>query len=370
MALPVRSDTLSDFATSVIHATSAKDPLDVITPDHPVFNRLRKKAGGSFPTAPPGFGPVTENLIYDTPDRMTEASLSQDVQSLDYTPAEVSTLAEYQWSTVYQTLTIGWEFFKHTKGKYAVTKHVEKQMKAHKTEVKNKQVYWLWNGNTVGTHKFFGIKDFVQVDPTSNPARGSVGGIDASTTPGSTFWRNKYQNFNGAAFTIVSNELQSNLFNDLDGTKGIALLYRQMTYIDKGGETPPDMMPANWLFINALERAIQSRVIVADKQDSYGLGISSPYMYKNMATFYDSSVGDDASSPGVASTGAAYLLNSDFFTYTLCSAPEDSPTSWGDKHQVPGKTAWAWIMGLTHTLSIRDRRRFGLIYNVTAGTSS
>lgn len=46
---------------------------------------------------------------------------------------------------------------------------------------------------TYGPAPIVGLQAAVANDPTSNPAAGNYGGIDRTTTPGSTVWRNQYK---------------------------------------------------------------------------------------------------------------------------------------------------------------------------------
>ncbi len=361
---PTRTQDLDDYALSVLYPTNKKSAIDVVTPDHPLFNMMKKRNGGKMPTEDPGYGPVTEDLMYKTPDRSTKISRSQDLQAITYTPIRAYTQAKYDWIQRIQTLTIGQMEIDNAQGPLAFKNIVAKKKTPLEQEQQNEINRILWEGDTLNQEKVFGIRDFVTITPNSDPSRGSVGGITVAEADAS-FWKNKSQNFNEAAFAITSGNASSNLVFSLDGSKGMLKMWKDCSN-NVGPDGKPDLMPCNFHFYNSLLKLTESRIWVFDKQPRFEIGLSDALYFRSGHIFWDQFVGEDSDAL-VADTGTLYMLNTSSFAVKFAKGLE---RKWGSGYRVPGQTGTAWEMSTQYTITINDRRRNGVLYNVLDGTSS
>lgn len=356
----VRSENLNDFVLGVRYDEAKEDPTDVITPRNPLFKRLTEK--GLVETRSPGKGPV-EDVIYQTPDRSTVISLSDDLKQQDYTPITVSTQAKYDWVQVLQNLTIPKMEYDNNKGPNQLTDIVKRKMKALFTAQRNKLNYIMWNGIVSGSEKVFGILDLIQFDPTSNPSKGYVGGIDATGTD-TTWWRNQYSDYDTAYKTISSGTRTKTFLNDPGSTASLENTWVNCINNADGDmdEGQPDLGVCNLVFWQQFSDLVDERLYFTNKEDKFKLGVDG-FWFKSMFIMYDRSV------PAAPTSGEGVLLLLNTSTLSFCYA-EGLKEDWGPMSKVPGKTGYTWEMGSQIGTTCKARNRNGVFFGTKAASVS
>lgn len=357
LTLPiVRTETLNDFVLGTLYDKAKKDPRDQITPRNPLFKRLQEK--GLVETRPPGKGPV-EDLMYQTQDRSTVISMSDDIKQKDYTPITGTTQAKYDWVQIIQNLTIPKMEYDNNKGPNQLADIVLRKKKMIETAQRNKLNTVLWNGIVSGSEKLFGILDLIQFDPTSNPSKGYVGGIDATGTD-VTWWRNIAKDYNAAYRTLNTGAQTKTMINDPASTATL-----ENTWIDcinnadgDGEDGQPDFGVCNLKFWQQFSDLVDSRLYFTNKEDRFKLGVDG-FWFKSMFIFYDRSVPDTPTT----GEGALLLINSSSLKWVYA---EGLKQDWSSMKDIPGKTGYSWEMSTQCSITCNARNRNGVFFGTQA----
>lgn len=339
---------LNTFGLAVLEGID-KNPIDVITPQHPLWRRLKSKGG--IKREAPGKGPVRD-VIYATPDRTQMISMSQDMQEKQHTPIEGVTQAQYKWIQVIDDLTIPQMELDNAQGPKAVTSIITRKKQQLDESFQSKINSILWDGVTVGTDPVFGINDAIRFAPANESTRGPIGGIDATTY---TWWRNKYVDYDAACVTAVSGLRTKSMISDpANETVTLSALWRDVTDNKDGNIAKglPDLMPCNEVFIEQFDNLIQERIVFVNTKDTYDLGIDS-YYWKGAAVFWDSSV---PAAP-TSGEGVCLMLNTNCFDVVFAEGLE---SSW--KPEVMSKTGYAWSRRTQLSIAYNALGRMGVFF--------
>lgn len=349
---PRREEDLNEFTMYILRDTDG-EPTDTITPNNELWRRMRQKNSGMIERRPPGQGPV-EDLLYATPSRSHHLSISHDLQPEEYTPIEVITQAKYEWVSKWSNLTIGRHEFNNSQGRNAFANLVQKKKKALEKGVQNELAATVWDGQTVGNEKVFGLKELIQQDPSSNPARGTIGGIDA-TAGNATFWRNQTKDFDGAYKTIESGRTRTALLSE--DANSMLRLWMECSNNDAGNteDGRPDLMPCNDVFYQQIANLAEEKLIFMNKEDKFQLGIDG-FWFRSGPIFWDPLC------PTLDSgKGNVYFLNTSAISWVFAEGLEKE---WGEMAKVPGMTGFYWPMGTQYSIVCNDRRKLGVLYGV------
>lgn len=353
---PVRTRELNDFVLAVLEDLDKGEPTDNITPDYPLWRRMIENNGGMVDKRSPGHGPV-EDLLYQTPDITQVLSQSRDAITEDPVNVEGYTQAKFDWVQVQLFLLMGKVERDNAQGKNAIADLVMRKKKLLDKSFKKKLNTILWNGITSGSEKVFGLLDYVKVDPSTNPAKGNIGGIDASVAAQS-WWRNLSYDFASAYKTINSGTHYLNLL--ADGATSMNALYRALSYVDGAPEHgEPDLFLINDILDNMWVDMVQNKVMYQNKEDKHNLGYKT-YMYKNAAILYDASVPTET-----ASEGCGMFVNTSNIKFAYAEGLEKR---WEDAEKVAGKSAFQWPCWVQLSTTCDERRTSGWIHGITAAT--
>lgn len=118
--------------------------------------------------------------------------------TLDINPSDPFTAAEYDWRSIAGSVNMDNERLDKNAGDaqklFDLMKGMMDNLKVSMQETINDM---LLSPKAAGTKEPLGLMDIIKDDPTTNPASGSLGGIDASVY---TWWRNQTKDFESGTF--------------------------------------------------------------------------------------------------------------------------------------------------------------------------
>lgn len=155
---------------------------------------------------PDGLGPGIE--LEESPGRQIVFPLNYKKNSttawydgydtLDITPQEPFTAAVYDWRRFAGSVNLSnSDLDKNSGDKWKIVDFMKVNMENLRASLGEDLSLKLIGTRGAGTKEAFGLLDLVKDDPTTNPAGGNVGGIDAVTND---WWRNKIADQAAAAF--------------------------------------------------------------------------------------------------------------------------------------------------------------------------
>lgn len=355
---------LNDFVRSTVaDLKSPHGEEDVITPRHPLFERLEKR--GTMETRSPGQG-VVEDLHIANPEHIIIESQSVGYSVRDWAPEDVGTRAKFDYISLESNLTLATHHVNNCTGAAQLVDLIESQKKAADNALRARQVDILWNGLTSGSEHVYGIKEFVlfgtpvAMKVAENPATGSVGGIDSTTVLGGTYWFNYAHDFNTAYLTTASGEVTGRM---TAGADSLLALWLKLTANSKGdvAEGIPDLMPCNEKFYEQIDDLVSRRLVFQNKVKDFEMSSLEPYWFRGAAIFHDPNVGDTPT----AGEGMAYLLNTGSFSYIYAEGLKEQ---WSDIRQSVAKTGNYWTRLTQIATTVRDRRKNGLFLGSKAAS--
>lgn len=341
---------VNDFWRATKEAVG-KDLTDTITPDHPTFKKLEKN--GCIRTEEPGRN-IAEDILYATPDREVVLSKSVDFQPVEQTPVEAATRVFYEWMMVLNYLVVGTYEYKNATTLEGFAGLLSTKMKAVRQGAKNKMVQRLWNGFTNGSEKLFGLTDAIRFDPSVDPSRGAIGGISVASLPG---WTNNSKAF-GAAYKTTGGggQITSTFLDGIIGSnEGLRKVFRDCS--NNGDGETPDLIAMNEVGDTFCANLAFYKLLFKDETKNLELGVDGfDFMGATMYFDRDAPAENDAE-------GTFYLLNTKSFNVNYASGLTEE---WGDLIKLQGQTAFQAEMSTQWTLSYKDLRRLGVLYDVRA----
>ncbi len=171
--------------------------------------------------------------------------------TLDITPADPFTAAEYDWKSIAGSVNMDNERLDKNRDDavklFDLMKGMMDNLKVSMQESVNDM---LLSVKAAGTKQPFGLMDIVKDDPTTNPAAGNLGGIDAATY---SWWRNQTQDLALASFGTDQTGA---------GMKKLRALLRSCTF----GKVEPNLLIAGENAFESVELALinQARYNTSD----------------------------------------------------------------------------------------------------------
>jgi len=190
---------ITDFTIKALKKIDKKKK-DVVTAPSPLWTMYEKNKAGGMRSESPGQGPV-RRIYYNTPDRGLELSRSQPQGTRSLEKHDSQTEAQYEWGMRIDTLTVPFYDYKNLNTPEGYIKYLEEKREGISRAHRNAKNTWLWSGRTIGTNKLYGINDAVRFVPTTDPTRGSLGGISVADL---SVWKNRSANFNDYALTYAT----------------------------------------------------------------------------------------------------------------------------------------------------------------------
>lgn len=358
MAVPAQilESQINDFTRAMVQKVSPQ-LTDVFTPQHPVYQQLEKHGG--IISENPGRGPVRD-IEYARVRRVKKSSRTKQTIEREKGDSQTTTAAQFDWVMCTNTLFVNKFIFLNTQGGDAQLKYIKERMDARDADMRIQLVEDLWSGDTVGSTPQFGIQDFIQFNPTSDPARGAVGGISVVDVP---TWANQYANFNAAYATYVTGA-QTLTFLD-SGTNSLGSLYRRCSNNAEGlsKEGQPNLIAANEPFIRFCEGLARAGLLRQDGNEVRDFGIEG-FRYKNGLIYWDQDCPDD---PNDSTWGVAYLMNTRVMQLVWAKGIQRLMSP-----QIVEQTdgGYSWDITSQYCMVIRDRRRQGVMFGVKEATAS
>lgn len=117
---------------------------------------------------------------------------------LNTTPQDPFTVALYPWRSYAATVNLcNEDLDKNSGSKTKIVDFMEAHIENARLSIVDSVTDMLLGARDASSSETWGLLDIVKDDPTTNPAGGNLGSIDASTN---TWWRNQISNFASAAF--------------------------------------------------------------------------------------------------------------------------------------------------------------------------
>lgn len=347
---------LNDFVRAMERKRS-KTLTDIFTPNHPLFMMLEKHGGVTKEN--PGQGPVRD-VRYARVRRTKKLSRTQKTVEREKADSQTTTTAQYQWVMHLNTLFVDRYTFLNTQGGDAQVKYLSERMDERDMDMKIQMVEDLWSGDTVGSTAQFGLQDFIQFDPTSDPARGAIGGLSVAEFP---TWANQYANFN-AAYATYTGGAQVSTFLDT-GTNSLGTLYRNCSNNPLGtmAEGQPNLIAANEAMIRYCEGLARAGLLMKCGGGTNDFGIDG-FRFKNAIIYWDPDCPND---PNDSSYGVGFLINTRSLEVVYAKGLERMVDD-RDKELTDG--SYTWDITSQWTTTCNDRRKNGVLFGLKPVSAS
>lgn len=227
--------------------------------------------------------------------------------SLDITPTDPFTAAEYDWRSIAGSVNMDNERLDKNRGDavklFDLMMGMVDNLKVSMQESINDM---LLKPKAVGTKEPLGLMDIVKDDPTTDPASGSLGGIDSSVN---SFWRNQVKDHASAAFGT-----------DMTGAgqKNLRKLIRDCTF----GTDKPNLILGGENAYEVLEGSMvnQIRYQAADKEKLLAKAGFDTFMFKGIPVVMEKRI-TQLRSDAALTGDAFYAINTKYLKL------------WGMKHR-------------------------------------
>lgn len=350
----VNESLLDDFVLAVREKKS-RDLTDIATPQHVTFKKMEQTGG--IREENPGRGPV-EDVRYATPRRTVVLSRSAPMKEPSREPIAGITQAQFQWMQFITTLLIPKFNYDNTIGADAMADYVSRQMDILDTDLEEQMVECLWAGLVNGTDVMWGLQDFVQFVPTADPAKGAVGGIGVANI---ATWANQAKNYNKAYQAWDTGAPVTDFLTD--GSNSLLALYLACCNNPQGHASAgqPNLLAVNETLFLYFADLYRQGLVFSDAQENQFLGVDT-YRFRGATVYHDRDVPND---PNTSTYGVGYLFNTWSMSWVWARGLKKK---WSDKHKLNDLTAYQWDETSQGTMTVRDRRRNGVIFGVKPKT--
>lgn len=369
MAFPTnRQETLNSLVVTVLRQQDAT-PTDVVTIKKPLWRAMANKAGGMIETRPPNIKGFPERLMYKTEANIFTLSATQDFESIDYTQPDPYTEANYYWLQDIAYLSMGKFRMDNTPSKETLVNYVMSLKRAIEIAMDNNLNKRLFEGHVAGGDAVFGIRDLIQLVPTTAPAKGLIGDLDITQAAVQAFWVNNVANFNTAYKTISSTGVRNSVLGSGDPNGNDLLsLWMDCANNDAFGKSKeedgsknsgvpgePDFLLCNDVLYKQITDLTDDRLLFVNQADDFQLGVKG-FWFRSALVMWEPNV-----TTYTAGRGTGWYMNTDAVKFVKAQGLE---RRWGDMAPVPGQTGFGWPYSCQYSVSCNDRRKLGVIYNV------
>jgi hypothetical protein len=204
-------------------------------------------------------------------------------ESLDITPSDVITSAEYDWKQASVSINISGRELRENSGKEAIINLLEAKIKNAIRTMSNKVSEDIYSDGTAdGGKQIGGLQSIIADDPTT----GIVGGINSATF---SFWRNQVESVSSPDATNI--------------TSGMNLLFNKLVR----GSDRPKIIVADSIFYNYYESSLQANQRFTSDEKA-GAGFTSLAYKGNVPVILDDS--------GIPAS-RMYFLNTDYLSFEV-----------------------------------------------------
>lgn len=271
-----------------------------------------------------------------------------DFDILDTTPQNPFTVALYQWRSFAGTVNLSNEELDKNSGtKTKIIDLLNSYMENLKESLSDDITDMLLGARTAGTAQTFGLLDLIKDDPSTNPAGGNLGGIDASTN---TWWQNYASNFGGGAFGTDQTG---------DGCQALRAMIYGTTY---GQKRPTVLMGGNDAFESLMLSLVnQNRFMNKGAEELANAGFDA-ITFQNIPVVREPKI-QIVRSANSLSGDAFYALQLDYMKIFGMKRRWFEPTP----TKVPYNQDTNVVSIITRLqLATNARRQLGVLYNIAA----
>lgn len=329
-----------------------REITDIATPDYTIFKVLEENGGITQDTQ------VGRDLVRDVHFQNTQnvTVLSKSTGIVNRAPVESqhTTQASYPPIMALVDGLISEYDWDNTKDRVGQIGLVEQCMLELDNGLDEFMIDVLWNGYTSGSEHLPGLLEIIQFDPSSDPASGAIGGLSVADYP---TWANVHKNYNDEYVTYDSGaRIRDFLF---DGTNSLSQAYKDCSNVPGGKQSKnqPDLILVNDPLDLMMQQLAANGRMFRDQKASEMLGRTA-FRFENAVVVWDRYVPD---SPGDASYGTAFLLNTNFYQWHFYAGLK---RKWGELIKLTDRTAWQATEKTQMAATVRDRRRMGVQYNI------
>lgn len=286
-------------------------------------DRVQHEDGGTF---------IVEHLLYG---KNTTVKAYSDYDTLDTTPQEGVTIAQYKWREYGGTIAISRAERRKNSGKHRLLNLLEVKTKQAELSIRDKLTTDIFANISASPSKAI---DGIFLHASNTPSTTTVGEVSGATY---TWWRN-YQVSVGA----YANNLEDKLRTGFNSTS-------------KGGGSFPDGVLASQTAFEYYEALGVTQKRFINEQKSLDLGFQV-LMYKGADMFWDAGV-----AANVPVTGESIvLLNSEDIRLVIDTETDFVVSS--ESIEPENQTAYIWKVLFMGNLATNNRRGLGLLHGITA----
>lgn len=330
---------------------------DIINTDKPAHMALQR--AGAIMDEPPGIGP-NRNVKFVQSRRAQFMSRTQTTVAKDFAETHFLTQAQYEYGMWVVRMTIAKFTFDMTQTPLARWNYVNAQMDNLEEDLVLTYNDVLWNGVTIGSTRIFGINDYVQFTPTSDPAGGAIGRLSVANF---SQWKNQTANYNGPLQAMVGGGRYQTMLST--GTNSLSSVFRAASnHKNNGTSGRPDVMLVNEPYMLACEQLMVDGLLAQSPSSTNQLGVDG-FKYKGMDIVWDENVPDD---PNDSSYGVGIGLNCKKGFQVVY--PTGLRRQVGEKEKHPTMEGYSWPVYVAMATASAHRGLNFVHYGIKPATAS
>lgn len=327
MALTNPSSTMNEIVTTTLRSRTGK-LADNVTKNNALLSRLATKGKRKLVN---GGRTIVQEIEYAENGTYKRYS---GYESLDITPSDVFTSAEYNYAQAAVAISIsGLEMIQNS-GEAAIIDLLASRIGNAERTLRNNIALDIYSDGTAdGGRQIGGLQLLVSATPTT----GTVGGIDRSTTVGSFFRNVAFSSVTDGGAAATSANIQS---------------YMNRVYVQLvRGADKPDLIVADNNYWRLYLESLQAIQRIASNDEAMA-GFSS-LKYMDADVVLDGGVG------GGAPSNTMYFLNTDFLYFRPASGRNFEPL--GDERQSVNQDAMVKLIGFAGNLTLSNGKLQGIL---------
>jgi hypothetical protein len=327
MSLVNPSATMTELVTTTLRNRSG-ELADNVTKNNALLQRLRKK-GRVKPVS--GGRTIVQEMAFAENGTFKRYS---GYETLNIAPSETFTGAEFNYAQAACAISIsGLETLMNT-GEEAILDLLEERItNGVQTLTNNIAIDCYSDGTADGGRQIGGLQLLI----ASNPATGTVGGIDRSTTAGTFFRNQKYSGTTDGGVAVSATNI----------TPYMNQLYMKCVR----GADKPDLIVADNNYYNFYWQSLQAIQRVAGEDEASAGFMNLKYMGADV--FFDGGIG------GGAPSNKMYFLNTNYIFYRPHKNRNFVPI--GDDRQSVNQDAVVKLLGWAGNMTLSNASLQGVL---------
>jgi hypothetical protein len=279
----------------------------------------------------------------------TGAQSFDGLDIISFAPKENLTNAKFDWKHVVQTGAIDKKDILKVAGSAAkisslVDTKLRNWTKSMATTLNNQL---LAQSAAVGAKDIHAIAQLVKDAPSG---AGVIGGIDPSVA-GNSWWRNQFQSSSGSTYAGVMAEIV-NMKNDIQG--------------NMAGDAPDLALTDQLIYETLIGYATSKGTHTFINTEMSSLLDVDVMKVRGMNLIWDASCPEST----VGSKSRLFMLNTDYLKFAVHSGRKFEISEKMDLLASQGQDAWAWAIFLMGNLICANRKKQGVLFNLTQNITS